>query len=319
MAGRPITTLQDLPPIERPWRQVFWLLWRDKFACAAALFLLVMIFCALFGPSLLNDVATRMDLKQRNAPPFDLERGWLFVLGADALGRSILARIVVASQNTLAVAAAAVACAMIIGGTLGLIAGYVGGWLGNVIMRLADVVMSFPSLLMAVVVLYMFEPRVANLVLVLALTRIPLYLRTSRAEVLEVRERMFVSAARVMGASRTRIILRHIAPIILPTLITVATLDFAFVMLAESALSFLGIGIQPPDITWGLMVAQGRNYLASAWWLAFWPGLAIMLTTMALNLLASWVRIAADPEQRWRLEVPADRPAGKLDSGLDHR
>ena len=164
------------------------LLWRDKFAFAAALFLLLMIFCALFGPSLLGDVATKMDLKQRNAPPFDPERGWLFVLGADALGRSILARIIVASQNTLAVAAATVAAAMIVGGMIGMIAGYAGGWLGNVIMRLADVIMSFPSLLlMAVVVLYMFEPRVANLVLVLALTRIPLYLRTCRAEVLEVR------------------------------------------------------------------------------------------------------------------------------------
>jgi peptide/nickel transport system permease protein len=102
-------------------------------------------------------------------------------------------------------------------------------------------------------------------------------------------------------------VLRHIAPIVVPTLITVATLDFAFVMLAESALSFLGIGIQPPEITWGLMVAQGRNYLQIAWWLAFWPGLAIMLTTLALNLLAAWLRIATDPVQRWRLEVPGSR------------
>ncbi len=307
MAGGPIPDTEALPPIERPWRQILLLLWRDKFAFVAALFLSVLVICALFGPALLGDVATKMDLKQRNAPPLEWERGWLYVLGADALGRSILARLIVAAQNTLAVAAAAVAMAMIIGGTLGLIAGYAGGWIGNVIMRLADVVMSFPSLLLAVVVLYMFEPRVANLVFVLALTRIPLYLRTSRAEVLEVRERMFVSAARVMGASQARIIFRHIAPIILPTLITVATLDFAVVMLAESALSFLGIGIQPPEITWGLMVAQGRNYLSTAWWLAFWPGLAIMLTTMALNLLASWVRIAADPEQRWRLEIQAER------------
>ena len=104
-----------------------------------------------------------------------------------------------------------------------------------------------------------------------------------------------------------RIVVRHIVPIVLPTLITVATVDFAFVMLAESALSFLGIGIQPPEITWGLMVAQGRNYLSVAWWLAFWPGLAIMLTTLALNLLAGWVRIATDPVQRWRLEVPGGR------------
>ena len=307
MASDPVIDAPSLPPIERPWRQIFLLLWRDKFAFVAALFLLLMLFCALFGPSLLGDVATKMDLKQRNAPPFELDRGWLFFLGADALGRSILARIIIASQNTLAIAAAAVVAAMTIGGVLGLVAGYAGGWLGNVIMRLADVIMSFPSLLLAVVVLYMFEPRVANLVLVLALTRIPLYLRTCRAEVLEVRERMFVSAARVMGASRRRILFRHIAPIVVPTLITVATLDFAVIMLAESALSFLGIGIQPPEVTWGLMVAQGRNYLATAWWLAFWPGLAIMLTTMALNLLASWTRTAADPEQRWRLETAGRR------------
>jgi len=293
-----------LPPLERPWRQAFRLLWRDKFALVSALYLGLMVLCALLGPALLGEVATDMNLRQRNAPPFALEHGWLYVLGADALGRSMLARIVVAAQNTLAVAAAAVALAMTVGGTLGMIAGYRGGFAGEVIMRAADVIMSFPSLLLAVVVLYMFEPRVANLVLVLAITRIPIYLRTTRAEVLEIRERMFVAAARVMGAGSVRIALRHVAPIVVPTLITVATVDFAFVMLAESALSFLGIGIQPPEITWGLMVAQGRNYLQSAWWLAFWPGVAIMLTTLALNLLAGWLRIATDPVQRWRLEVP---------------
>jgi peptide/nickel transport system permease protein len=296
-----------LPPLERPWRRAFLLLWRDKFALVSALYLGLMVLCALFGPALLEDAATKMNLRGRNAPPFTLDNGWLYLLGADSLGRSILARIVVAAQNTLAVAGAAVALALLIGGALGLVAGYRGGWVGEVIMRAADVIMSFPSLLLAVVVLYMFEPRVANLVLVLAVTRIPVYLRTTRAEVLEIRERMFVAAARVMGASSLRIVLRHVAPIVLPTLITVATLDFAFVMLAESALSFLGIGIQPPEITWGLMVAQGRNYLQIAWWLAFWPGLAIMLTTLALNLLAGWLRIATDPVQRWRLEVPASR------------
>ena len=298
------TAVAALPPLERPWRQAFLLLWRDKFALVSALYLGLMVLCAIFGPALLEDAATKMNLRGRNAPPFTLDQGWLYVLGADALGRSILARIMVAAQNTLAVAAAAVALAMAIGGTLGLIAGYRGGWAGELIMRAADVIMSFPSLLLAVVVLYMFEPRVANLVLVLAVTRIPIYLRTTRAEVLEIRERMFVAAARVMGASSLRIVLRHVAPIVLPTLITVATVDFAFVMLAESALSFLGIGIQPPEITWGLMVAQGRNYLQIAWWLAFWPGLAIMLTTLALNLLAGWLRIATDPVQRWRLEAP---------------
>jgi len=183
------------------------------------------------------------------------------------------------------------------------VAGYGPKWASTVIMRIADVIMSFPSLLLAVIVLYMLKPSVANLILVLAITRIPIYLRTTRAEALEIRERMFVQAAQVMGASSRRIVFRHILPMVIPTLVTIATLDFAFVMLAESALSFLGIGIQPPEITWGLMVAQGRQYLANAWWLAFWPGLAIILTTLSLNLLSGWLRIALDPAQRWRLEI----------------
>lgn len=300
MASEITTTEAATEAAERSYLR---LLWSDKFATVAAIWLLLMLACALFGPYLLEGPATAMDLRARNAPPFELERGFAFILGADALGRSILARLAVAAQNTIGIAAAAVACAMVIGAVLGLIAGYLGGWIGGLIMRLADVVMSFPSLLLAVVVLYMFEPSVVSLVFVLAFTRIPLYLRTTRAEVLELRERVFVAAAEVMGAGRGRILRRHILPMVIPTLMTVATLDFAFVMLVESALSFLGVGIQPPEMTWGLMVAQGRNYLSSAWWLALWPGLMIILTTMSFNLLSNWLRTVNDPEQRWRLEI----------------
>jgi peptide/nickel transport system permease protein len=282
---------------------VLGMLWRDKFAAFAAVFLLIVVLCAIFGPWLLGEAATDQNLRGRNAPPFSLEQGWLMVLGADSLGRPLLPRIIVAAQNTLMVAAGAVLLSSCIGAVLGLVAGYGPRWVGNLIMRLADVIMSFPSLLLAVIVLYMLAPSVANLVLVLAITRIPIYLRTTRAEVLEIKERMFVQAAQVMGASSMRIVFRHILPMVIPTLVTIATLDFAFVMLAESALSFLGIGIQPPEITWGLMVAQGRQYLATAWWLAFWPGLAIILTTLSLNLLSNWLRIALDPAQRWRLEI----------------
>ncbi|WP_375143827.1 ABC transporter permease [Acuticoccus sp. MNP-M23] len=278
------------------------MLWRDKFAFCAASFLLIVVLCALLGPLLLGDAASQQNLRARNAAPFELERGWLFILGGDALGRPLLARIIVAAQNTMMIAAGAVVAALIIGTGLGLVAGYAGKRTGAVIMRLADVIMSFPSLLLAVVVLYALAPSVANLIIVLAITRIPIYLRTTRAEVLEIKERMFVQAARVMGASSGRIILRHLLPVTVPTLMTIATLDFAFVMLAESALSFLGIGIQPPEITWGLMVSQGRAYLTNAWWLAFWPGLAIILTTLSLNLVSNWLRIALDPTQRWRLE-----------------
>ena len=297
-------TQTDILPDEPGFlRRMARMLWADKFALAAALFLLLIVVLAIFGPAWLDAAAQKQNLRGRNAPPFEWDRGWLWIMGADALGRPLLARIIVAAQNTMMVAAGAVLFSAIVGSALGLVAGYAGPRTSQVIMRLADVIMSFPSLLIAVIVLYILGPSVVNLIIVLAITRIPVYLRTTRAEVLEIKSRMFVSAARVMGASPARIIFRHILPVVLPTLMTIATLDFAFVMLAESALSFLGIGIQPPEITWGLMISQGKQYLTTAWWLSFWPGLAIILTTLSLNLLSNWMRIALDPVQRWRLEM----------------
>jgi len=288
------------PSILRQWLRM---LLRDKFALCAAIFLLMLVLAAFLGSFLLDDIATKQNLRGRNAPPFDFAKQWIFWLGGDALGRPLLARIIVAARNTLMIAGSAVSVSIVIGCFLGLIAGYSSKFFSHLIMRIADVIMSFPSLLLAVIILYMLPPSVLNIVVVLAITRIPVYLRTARAEVLEIRERMFIQAAQVMGASNKRIIFRHILPIIIPTMVTIATLDFAFVMLAESSLSFLGIGIQPPEITWGLMVAQGRPYLTTAWWLSFWPGLAIILTTLSLNLLSNWLRVVLDPQQRWRMEV----------------
>ncbi len=285
------------------YQRLFRMLLADKFALAAAIFLLIIILLALIGPTWLGDLATKQNLRGRNTAPFDFDKAWVWWMGADALGRPLLARIIVATQNTIMVAAGAVLISAVVGTVLGLIAGFSSERVNQIIMRLADVIMSFPSLLIAVIVLYILGSSILNLMAVLAITRIPVYLRTTRAEVLEIRERMFVQAARVMGASSKRILFRHILPVVLPTLTTLATLDFAYVMLAESALSFLGIGIQPPEITWGLMISQGRQYLTNAWWLSFWPGLAIILTTMSLNLLSNWLRIALDPVQRWRLEM----------------
>ena len=288
------------PSILQKWLRM---LVRDKFALCAAIFLLVLVLAAFLGSFLLDDIATKQNLRGRNAPPFDFAKHWVFWLGGDALGRPLLARIIVAARNTLMIAGSAVCISIVIGCFLGLIAGYSTNFFSHLIMRIADVIMSVPSLLLAVIILYMLPPSLLNIIVVLAITRIPVYLRTARAEVLEIRERMFIQAAQVMGASKKRIIFRHILPIIIPTMVTIATLDFAFVMLAESSLSFLGIGIQPPEITWGLMVAQGRSYLTTAWWLSFWPGLAIILTTLSLNLLSNWLRVVLDPQQRWRMEV----------------
>ncbi|MBT2232546.1 ABC transporter permease [Nonomuraea sp. NEAU-A123] len=289
-------------------RATWWrLLLRDRFACVAVVILLVVAASALIGPILLGDLAVKQNLRAVNRPPFSLDDGWAFLLGSDSLGRSLLARLIVASRTTLSVAVPAVVVSLVVGSIWGMWAGYHRGWRENVSMRVADVILSFPSLLLAVVVLYVFSPSAGNIVLVLAIARIPIYLRAARAESAELQSRLFVDAARTFGAKSWAIIGRHVAPTVLPTLFTVATLDFCFVMLTESSLSFLGIGIQPPDMSWGLMVAQGRQVLQSAWWIAVFPGLAIVVTTVSATVLASWARLAMDPGQRWRLTLPRSR------------
>lgn len=294
------TSSRTRPP--RWWR----LLGRDRGAAAAAVILALVFLVALFGRLFLGDRAVRQDLRASLRPP-SLDHGFYGLLGTDVLGRSVLARLVDAAATTLSIAVPAVLCSLLIGSALGLWAGYYGGMRENVAMRVADVILSFPSLLIAVVVLYVFAPSAMNIVLILAVARIPVYLRTARAEAAELRSRLFVDAARTFGTPGSAIIRRHLLPIALPTLLTVATLDFCFVMLTESSLSFLGIGIQPPEVSWGLMVAQGRQYLQTAWWIAVLPGLAIMLTTVSATVLAAWVRLATDPGQRWRLTLPRKR------------
>ncbi|MFE2446057.1 ABC transporter permease [Streptomyces melanosporofaciens] len=303
--GRPSGEAEAAPSPIRPPR--WWLLLgRDRGATVAAVVLAMVFLVALFGRLFIGDRAVRQDLRASLRPP-SLDHGFYGLLGTDVLGRSVLARLVDAAGTTLSIAVPAVLCSLLIGSALGLWAGYHGGMRENVAMRVADVILSFPSLLIAVVVLYVFAPSAMNLVLILAIARVPVYLRTARAESAELRSRLFVDAARTFGTPSRNIIHRHILPIALPTLLTVATLDFCFVMLTESSLSFLGIGIQPPDVSWGLMVAQGRQYLQTAWWIAVLPGFAIVLTTVSATVLAAWVRLATDPAQRWRLTLPRKR------------
>ncbi|WP_159612558.1 ABC transporter permease [Glutamicibacter sp. JC586] len=288
---------------------MFTMLLRDRFATVAAVFLSLVVLTAIFGPTLMGEHATAQNLMFMNKAPFDPANGWIYILGSDSLGRSVLARIVVATQTTLLVAVPAVLVALIVGSLWGVWAGYHRGRREAISMRIADIIMSFPSLLLAVVVLFVFSPSAANIVLILAITRIPIYMRTARTESAELQSRTFVDAARTFGTKPNSIIVRHVIPVVTPTLLTLATLEFCFVMLAESSLSFLGIGIQPPDVSWGLLVAQGRQYLQTAWWLSILPGLAIVLTAVAANVLAAWMRIATDPAQRWRLEL--DRKSTK--------
>ncbi|WP_199429192.1 ABC transporter permease [Qaidamihabitans albus] len=287
------------------------LLARDRVASTAAVVLVLIGACAVVGPMLLGDLAVEQNLRAVNLPPFSIGAGWEFVLGSDSLGRSVAARLVVAAGTTMSVAVPAVLLSLTVGSIWGMWAGFHRGRRESVSMRIADVILSFPSLLLAVVVLYVFTPSVANIIAVLAVARIPIYLRTARAESAELQSRLFVDAARTFGTGSWATIRRHVFPTVLPTLLTVAAVDFCFVMLTESSLSFLGIGIQPPDMSWGLMVAQGRQELQTAWWIAVFPGLAIIGTTVSAAMLAAWARMAGDPGQRWRLTLPR-RGRGKI-------
>ena len=297
---------------ERPvWRTLVGGLRHDKLAAGAVIYLILLGMIILFGSFALEPLATEPALRHRNLPPGSIAEGWEYLLGSDPLGRSVLARIVVGGSRTVGVALSTVAIAMLIGTAIGISAGYRGGLLDNAIMRTADVSLAFPGILLAVVLLYIFPPSPLAVIVVLVINRLPLYIRVTRAETLEVRERLFVAAARILGATSWRIATKHVLPMVAPTILTVATLDVAVVMLVESSLSFLGMGVQPPNISWGLMVAHGRRYLRAAWWLAFFPGLAIVLTAVAVNLFSNWLRITLDPVQAARLHrEEGDRTEG---------
>jgi peptide/nickel transport system permease protein len=280
------------------WQQTLALLSHDKAALFSLLFLVILGLAALLAPVLFDESALKMDLSLRFVPP-GLGTGHIF--GTDQLGRDMVGRILMASRVSLTTAFIVVALSMAFGLVLGVIAGYYGGWFDDAIMRFVDVAMGFPSLLLALVVIYALGPSIVNVVLVLAATRWILYTRVSRAETLKIRRFSYVEAGQLIGGSDPWILRKHVFPNLVCVLFTLATLELATVILAESALSFLGLGVQPPDASLGLLIAQGKEYITTAWWVMFFPGVAIFATTMALSLLANWLGIALDPVQRWRL------------------
>ncbi len=266
-------------------------------AVISVCWLLFIVIVALVGPGLFGEDANHQKLALRFLEPFQFDRGFAFILGADSLGRPILLQLVIGAQTSVTIAFFAVGISAVLGYAIGLISGYFGGWVDQILLRIADIMHTIPSLLLALVVLFVLRPSILNLIIVLGITRIPVYLRTARAQTLEVRERTFVEFARAAGATHWRIMTRDIAPMVFPTIRTLAMVEVASVILAAASLTFLGIGLQRPDVDWGMMVADGRAYLKSAWFVTVFPGVVIVLTALAANIFSNWLRAVEDPTQ----------------------
>jgi peptide/nickel transport system permease protein len=276
---------------------------QDKLAVVACIFLVLLAISAIFAPWVAPFDPNDQSLFMRNMPPMTMpEEGGSIphIMGTDALGRDELSRLIFGGRVSLAVGLVSVVVSGTFGTILGLLAGFYRGHVDDAIMRLVDIQMGFPSLLLALFVLYVIGGGVLNVIFVLAVTRWMVYARVTRGLVLSYRENIFVEAARATGCTDQRIILRHLLPNLLSPIVVLATLEVAYMILTEAALSFLGLGIQPPQSSWGLMLSQGRQYITTAWWLVTFPGLAILLTALSLNLLATWARTVTDPAQRWR-------------------
>lgn len=264
---------------------------------AAAGWLVFIILIAVFGPTLVGDRANQQALLMRFAAPFQFDKGFEYILGADSLGRPILYQLVIGAQTSMLIAVLSVGASSVIGSILGIISGYFSGWVDNILLRIADIVHTVPSILLALVVLFVLEPSITNLVIVLGITRIPVYLRTARAQTAEVRQRTFVEVAQAMGASDWRIMIKEISPVVIPTIRTLAMLEVASVILAAASLTFLGIGLQRPNVDWGMLVADGQAYLETAWFVAVFPGVVIVLTALSACLISNWLRAVEDPAQ----------------------
>ena len=259
----------------------------------------VMLFAGIFGPTIAPHNPTRANIRELRLPPAWIDGGsFNHVLGTDEVGRDVLSRVMHGARVSLLVAGVSVTVGFFVGTTLGLLAGYHGGWVDEIIMRVVDVWNALPFLMVALVAVIIFQPSVQLVLVLLALIAWAGFVRVVRAQVLTLRGLEYVLHARISGANNRRIILRHIFPGIINTAIVVATLNVGGLILAEAALSFLGAGIPRPTPAWGLMVADGKDWLTSAWWISVFPGIAIFMTVMALNFFGDWMRDRFDPRLR---------------------
>lgn len=274
------------------WAEVWRRLKQNKMAMLGLIILAVLVVSAMAADIIADydEVVVKMDLANKLKGPS--ASNWL---GTDEFGRDIFARMVHGAKVSLQVGILAVSLSIILGGTLGAIAGYYGGKLDNVIMRLMDVFLAIPSILLAIAIVSALGPSLFNLMLAIGISSVPQYARIVRASVLSIRDQEFIEAAKAIGANDVRIILKHIIPNALAPVIVQGTLGVAGAILSTAGLSFIGLGIQPPAPEWGAMLAGGRQYLRYAWHVTTFPGLAIMITILALNLVGDGLRDALDP------------------------
>ena len=272
---------------------------RRTLPTAGAGILLLFVLTAVFAPRLVSHDPIRQDLAHTLLPPAWQHGGQAdHLLGTDSLGRDVLSRLVYGSRVSLFVGLVSVLLGLLVGTAGGMLAGVVGGWIGTVVMRMADVQLAMPFLLMAIAIIGAFGPSTTNLTGVLVLSLWPGYARIVRGEVLSVKQNQFVEAAVAAGCGRWRLIVAHILPNVANTIIVMATVNFGTMIVFEGGLSFLGVGVQPPTPSWGGMLADGRAYLTVAWHLATFPGLAILLIVLATNTCGDWLREVLDPRRR---------------------
>jgi len=260
---------------------------------------IVLVACGLFAPWLAPRSPLEGSLGERLAAPMWMENAKPgHPLGTDRHGRDTLSRLLYGARISLAVSVVGITLTGAMGAFIGLLAGFIGGWTDTILMRLVDISLSLPGILIAVLLSVVFEPSFTNVIIVVVFLLWPSYARLVRGETLAIKQQEFVALARVAGCSSLTIMFRHVVPNLMPSILVLATLHVGYVIVLEAALSFLGVGIPPPTPSWGVMVADGRGLIEQAWWVSILPGIAILVTVLSLNILGDWVRDRLDPKLR---------------------
>ena len=294
--ARALTLHEEIRPQRREWLVFARRLGRRRTALFGVIVVVMVVLTALAAPLVSPFDPLEQDIGERlKAPGWRDAAGRAHPLGTDHLGRDILARIIYGARPALLVGFAAVSISGVLGMMAGLLAGYFGGRIDDLLMRLADIQLAFPFILLAIAVIGVLGPSLTTIICVIGVSSWVVYARIVRGAALSLREREFVQAAQALGGGDGRILVRHILPNVFTPWLVVATLDMARVIVIESALSFLGLGVQPPTPTWGGMLADGRVYISTAWWLATFPGLAILITVLGINLFGDGLRDTLDP------------------------